>query len=801
MKIFKLSDSGKQLVKIAEAPSSVGEYGRKIFDYVVKAEDVLEEERRHIANITKGGKNLSDDFKTNFENEYSQLMRTLEFSHTLADLMANGGVDAWEDAKANGIKRKKFDSKRGSNALQADEDAEYVSDSAEQPKEESLTNTNDSTQSNGDPLKDVTRSPSDSGRPSPSSVETDRQSPIPSREFWEGLEENQREDFIRRRGGMLSQITTKTVSDVGRRIDDIVETAKNIEIRDTLTTMTDRGLEDVIKAVSLAVAFFGGDYLGDELKSKELSDINGVTQENFDKNVFIEAANRSQKVVWDIIFEASSLKEGDKNEALQKNLEHMIATAKSKSAYEILVAEFKNINRAQSIAFKFMKIADSSGFDLSQYKDKIQTHYQAFLAQTQETIELQKAFVYYVDMMARVVSNAYKAVSAEVETQGEESPLANVQDGLKWMGRLVQNMQARGENAIDDWESVKESGLSKMTADEMASLVDDNEDGMISIDEFFQAATDEAVSEESVSLINEKETTEEPEPADEDVVEDEAQPNANVNLQLALFDSLFEQARNAVAGDEDTTERRGRLRAFAKRLIDKSDAEAARHIASQLALGSFSGSDPNLDNFYRLIFPIHIKDNLLKEENAQKIRSGLERILLYEGSFVQSWEDDMSYIEKNIQSESEQPEQQAQAEQLQPAEAVPDAQETSINRESVEASVNAGIEQILLFINGESEDSSFINSREFAILLETTLEKGNNKAKLDAYISSGNLKSISNAINGMATIFNTPLKGRFFELLESESTGTSDAVTRLVKAIESIKDNQGEEADDSSMQV
>jgi hypothetical protein len=659
MRMFRLSESGRQFIKLAKAPT-VKQYGDKILDYVVSAESVLEEERRHIASITNGGKSLSDEFKRKFEAEYSQLMRTLEFSHTLADLMANGDEETWAQAKEQGIKRKKFDGERRGAF---DYDGDGIPDTpamTEDPQSPVTSPESEKTEPLGDDLSapvpsyDPNASPSD--RPDPSLSTENR--PVPKLKGDQGLK------TVRSPRGRYISPRTILLLDEKSINNALSGEARLMEETSFSNLMKSSDLASLISAAAISIA--GGSVLPKQLIAKELTSVGAVEfgeDGSYDMKELLSVANEAQGVLYD------TLEKNGGNFATVKNIiaeigEYVTAgknvdKSTGKSLYAALRSRVNPATAADK--FKFVKMADAQSFEIEKYRDRIQDHYNTFVQETSETIELQKSFVYYVDMMAKVVKRAYDAVNASV-AEDQDSPYVPVLDGLKWMGRLVQNMKARGDSAVDDWEKVKESGLTKMTAEEMAELVDENDDGFVTVDEFFTAATDIAVDGhiDEVALTDDiseaeeypGETSGESSVEETSVTEEPSTPPIDRMKEEGTFNVLISLGKAAYTGDGNPDKEA--IVKFAQAILNSRDTYAAKLIANDVVgLGSGQHSLANEDSFFMQMNQ-HAKYAIDREDD---LRDKLNRFIEYkeenpeEGAApedVRFADDDFAYLEKEV---------------------------------------------------------------------------------------------------------------------------------------------------------
>jgi uncharacterized protein YfkK (UPF0435 family) len=507
MKIFKVTGSnGKSLVKKAEGPS-VRDYGRDILNHVVRAEEVLEEERRFLAKATNGGADLEESFRDKFESEYQQLIRTLEYSHTLADLMANGDERDWEFAKTHGITRKKFDAPKARPSFY-DSDGDGVPDTPVGDR-----GTGSAEETSVDPVAD---SPDEVA---PSIVDhedgeyPDVDEDVEDNAFTRGRDDEQdvAEDETALTEDIASKISKVSESDIYnmksifRDIDEHFADIDQNYRNDTHPSETS-GFENISKIFSVLYAIGVTNLELGYGSAKMKQYLKGFSPSNppyGGGEYSVSEIAKKANAVNQAIYRSSS--EMDDIEALHfvKNMTKGINSRAS--AISLMDAKLNGIDDDDedrplilrgSAIFNIIRLAYRADFDIESHRNRIRSHYERFISDVGQITQFQEAFVYYVEMMAKSVRAAYMDVGDAIQSASPDQvdTLEAVYGGLGWMGRLVQNMKARGTTALDEWEEVKNSGLDKMTPEEMKALVDDDNDNFVDVSEFWEAATEKAAT-------------------------------------------------------------------------------------------------------------------------------------------------------------------------------------------------------------------------------------------------------------------------------------------------------------------
>jgi len=697
MKIFRISKSGRRKLLKKTAGPSVRDYGKEILSHLVRAEEILEEERSYLAKVTRGGKDFDDDFKKNFEDEYQQLIRTLEFSHTLANLMATGDEAAWAEAKDKGITRTKFQEAKAKSSLFEYEGDESAGDSGPEPSaaitDEEIEDAKMAVMRGRDNGKIYFKTFRDSMR-----IDDERASLIldelerlgivgpESSSFgvkkrdilitWEDLKSTGSESpetaspedapseatEVADDGSAATDTTLEpdvsgeeeggtgaepvVAGDVSRVVGMFNRVDENIEMvnseDDEYAIEGSQEFKELSKLFSILAAVGGirlqgkeGKIIGDRLgKDFKTSPAPGPAASGYDPAEIAKKAS----VVNDVIYQLSFVDDRGSLDLLKNFIKYLADEIKGASSTVKLFSvsgrggdEVLKLNSNELNSFRIMRLAYVSDFDISAYRDKIQQHYNTVISEVNQVIKFQQAFVYYVEMMAKVVRAAYRDVSYEMKSADADSAttLESVLNGLGWIGRLVENMKRRGQSSIKDWEGVKENGLEKMTPEEMESLVDENNDKFIDVAEFWKALTEEAVHGEVLSDDKEEPVKEDGTAKGDEAVREKSEPvneidSARMEKEQRIFDVLSGLAKKAEEDSEGhkTTES---LLSFVRAAIGNKESLAVRIMFRKTDHDSLANSDLDFKSLQNAVLPMIRSINQNEGKNRKSMSDVLDR--------------------------------------------------------------------------------------------------------------------------------------------------------------------------------
>jgi len=505
MRIYKIAEgvvSQDSIEMVRERrPSTVQDYGAEILKQVNNADRVLDAERQQVASMTQGGSFLDDEFRANYEKEYGHLVRTLEFAHSIADLMANQDLDQWKGTTK--VNRKSFDNPAG---VWDYDDEEGVSEPAAAAPDVTIPRI----------------APEVAPEAAPEAAAEDEASVTQ----------------LQHRQKPLSSISPRTLAQ-SYGYQNMRAILENADLSDFDKAMKTPGIVNALQLASAVIAYKGSKKAGTVIEGVPPE----VSAAKIDAKEYVRKSNGVFDKVIDYIYANA-----DDEVKLSKFMASVAGqlSAANKPLFDFFTKKFRT---ASVNPFRMLRIADAAGFDIAKYRGQIKEYYSKFDVETQKVIDLNESFVHYVDLLKSAISTAYSAISTHmVNDPSTSDTLTPISDGLKWMARLVKNMEKRGDESLNEWEDVKKNGLLIMSNDEMTEFVaKNNEDYLISVADIMNFSTDIAADGKLKEItVDEAQSTTDDEPTPEEAAEDSADPTTNVENDVQLAGMKWNQLMSSL---------------------------------------------------------------------------------------------------------------------------------------------------------------------------------------------------------------------------------------------------------------
>lgn len=457
MKIRKIAKEESEEKKPIDILKS---YGLRLRGEIDDAANSLYKEKEAIEKIANEA-NINNDEKIKINAKYDDLVRSLGFLWSIADLLIKNSTEEWASAKNDGIERKKFDfsKKKSSEKSESKDTAEQSENSSEQNKD-NIKNTNIKTDKQGDEK-------SDDEEKAVKSEYNHIDSGIPK----------EKEDEYRK---SLLYAAVKSLEDIR---NNKTEKYSLDQIKDFLNGNVFN--KDAVYGI---VEFYfqnklddpGYNPTEDEIKEKITSMLSYFIENIDDERIF--------DVYRKILIDSETF-----TKQLNVDGETIVASTINRIRRIISSNSCNLIDNKSFTLRRIVSLAESNSEITSQIKD-LQSAINKF---RNHTIKIAK----HISSIYSGLSK-YKSDERVITDTNLSSMLDTVLKTLRWSAQLSANLINENHDNANFWDDVKKNGLKMMAEEKMTGFV-----GSVDEEDILKAAIESSLSKDKIKIIEEDSQT------------------------------------------------------------------------------------------------------------------------------------------------------------------------------------------------------------------------------------------------------------------------------------------------------